>query len=130
MLYSTTPTPEALSVTPDMDIATFYQTISAKGKVVMRERRERGEVMHKAPLGYRNARDELGRSILVPDPKTCSLVHEAIKLHETGMSIRKICAEMERRGLRNRRGKVVGPSSMWEVLQGSSSQGLIADPVR
>ena len=116
MLYSTTPTPESLSVTPDMDITSFYKTISAKGKVVMREKRARGEVMHKAPLGYRNARDEFGRSILVPDPDTYALVQEAIRLHKTGMSIRKICAEMERRGLRNRRGKVLGPSSMWEVL--------------
>ena len=99
-----------------MDITTFYKTISAKGKAVMREKRERGEVMHKAPLGFRNARDELGRSVLVPDPQTHQLVQQAIQLHRAGISIRKICAEMEQRGLRNRRGKVVGPSSMWEVI--------------
>ena len=99
-----------------MDITSFYKTISAKGKVVMREKRARGEVMHRAPLGYRNARDELGRSILVPDPRDHPLVQEAIQLHRAGISIRKICAEMEQRGLRNRRGRVLGPSSMWEVL--------------
>ena len=125
MHYSQVPSPESISVTPDMDIATFYKTISAKGKVVMRERRERGEVMHKAPLGYKNARDEFGRSILVPDPATHQLVQEAIRLHQAGLSIRKICAEMEQRGLRNRRGKVMGPSSMWEVLNAVGSE---ADP--
>lgn len=117
MPYSQVPSPESISVTSDMDITTFYKTISAKGKVVMRERRERGEVMHKAPLGYKNARDEQGRSILVPDPQTHHLVQQAIQLHRAGISIRKICAEMEQRGLRNRRGMVLGPSSMWEVLK-------------
>ena len=81
--------------------------------------------MHEAPLGYRNARDEQGRSILVPDPATHQLVQVAIRLHIAGISIRKICAEMEQRGLRNRRGKVLGPSSMWEVLNAVESG---ADP--
>jgi hypothetical protein len=115
-LYSQAPSPESISVDPEMDITTYYKTISAKGKVVMREKRAKGEVMHKAPLGYKNARDDLGRSVLVPDPATHHLVQEAIRLHQGGMSIRKICREMEHRGLRNRRGKVLGASAMWEVL--------------
>lgn len=128
MPYSQVPSLVSLSVTPDMDITAIYKTISAKGKVVMREKPERGEVMHRAPLGYRNARDERGRSVLVPDPDTYHLVQEAIELHEAGMSIRKICAEMERQGLRNRRRSVLGPSAMWEVI--ASGNNVNQSPLR
>lgn len=45
--------------------------------------------MHLAPLGYKNARDERGRSVLVSDPATHELVQEAKRLRARGMSIRK-----------------------------------------
>lgn len=99
-----------------MDVTTFYRTISAKGKEVMKEKKAQGEIMHKAPLGYKNARDELGRSVLVPDPATYALVLEAKQLRAEGMSIRKICDTMKKKGLRSQRGKLIGPSSMLKVL--------------
>lgn len=95
---------------------TYYQTISAKGKEVMREKKAHGEVMHKAPLGYKNARDEHGRSILVIDPATYPLVQRAKELHAQGWSIRKICTEMEKLGLKSSRGKVLGSSSVYTLL--------------
>ncbi len=36
-----------------MDIANFYKNISAKGKVVMKEKRATGKRMHLAPLGQK-----------------------------------------------------------------------------
>lgn len=74
--------------------------------------------MHLAPLGWLNARDELGRSIIVPDPARYELVQEAKRLHEQGMSIRKICKVMEQEGLRSKRGKIVSPMAMWSALEG------------
>ncbi len=106
------PTREELKVGQEERIRSYYQAISAKGKEVMREKRARGEIMHKAPLGYKNARDEHGRSILIPDPETYPLVQKAKELRAQGMSIRKICVEMERLGLRSREGRAVGIGSM------------------
>ncbi len=99
-----------------MDITSFYKAISAKGKKVMREKKAQGETMHLAPLGYRNVRDKDGRSVIEPDPATYELVQEAKRRHKQGMSIRKICAEMEKRGLRSKRGKVVSAMAMWRSI--------------
>lgn len=106
----------------DSELTLYYKTISAKGKVVMAEKRARGERMHLAPLGYKNARDEHGRSILIPDPETYLLVREAKNLRADGMSIREICKVMERKGLRSRQGKTIGPSSMFKLF--SSQVGV------
>lgn len=94
----------------------YYRALSARGKEVIKQKKAEGEVMHLAPLGYKNARDELGRSIIVPDPETYHLVQKAHELRAQGMSLRKICAEMERRGLRGQRGGVLGPSSLQHLL--------------
>lgn len=98
------------------ELTAFYKTISAKGKVVMAEKRARGEVMHKAPLGYKNTRDEDGRSILVIDPETYPLVQRAKELRAQGMSIRKICAEINSQRLRFKRSKLISPASLFRAL--------------
>lgn len=104
------------AISPTMDITTLYKTISAKGKLVMHEKKLQGETMHLAPLGFKNTRDEMGRSVTVIDPVTHRLGLEAKKLQDEGRSVRKICFEMERRGLRSKRGKRVNASGMWRVL--------------
>jgi len=73
--------------------------------------------MHLAPLGWLNARDDKGRSIIVPDPERYELVQEAKRLRATGMSIRKICKVMEEKGLRSKRGKEISPMAMWKCLE-------------
>lgn len=97
-------------------IRAYYQSISAKGKAAMAEKRASGERMYLAPLGYKNARDELGRSVLIPDPQTYPLVQEAKRLRAQGVSIRKICEVMKAKGLRSQRGKAIGVSSMVKIL--------------
>ena len=101
----------------------IYQFYSAKGKAVMWEKKANGELMHLAPLGYRNTRDAQGRSIMEPDPKTFKLIQEAWRLRAEGMSIRKICKVMHKRGLRSKRGKTVGPNAMWCALAASPPSG-------
>jgi DNA invertase Pin-like site-specific DNA recombinase len=95
----------------------YYQTISAMGKLAMEKRRLQGERMHLAPLGYKNGRDEQGRSILVRDPKTHSLIQQALKLREQGKSIRKICRIMFDKGLCSRTGQVLSAGAMERVLK-------------
>lgn len=107
---------DPFKITPDMDITTYYKTISAKGKVVMAEKRARGEQMHLAPLGYKNARDEHGRAILVPDPETYELVQEAKRLRAEGMSIRIIARFLFKMGISSRGGNVPSPSRVRNLL--------------
>lgn len=95
----------------------YYKAISAKGKMVIKQKKAEGEVMHLAPLGYKNARDELGRSIIIPDPRTYHLVQKARELRSQGMSIRKICGELEKLGVRSKQNKAIGPSSMLKLLR-------------
>ncbi|GEM_PF-4583231 len=52
----------------------FYRFISAMGKASMADRRKNGELMHLAPLGWRNARDEFSRSAMEKDPEVWPLV--------------------------------------------------------
>lgn len=103
-------------MTTESPTSDYYKAISAKGKLVIAEKRAQGEQMHLAPLGYKNARDKLGRSVFVPDLATYDLVQEAKRLRAEGMSIRKLCRRMEELGLRSQREKVIGPSSMLKIL--------------
>jgi len=101
----------------------YYRRISAKGKEVMQQKRADGEVMHKAPLGYKNARDELGRSILIPDPETYPLVQEAKRLRAEGMSMRRLREVLSRRGLRGKYGSEISLSSLHRLLLSPDQSG-------
>ena len=99
-----------------MDLKTYYQTISAMGKLAMAKKKAEGQTMHLAPLGYRNVRRD-GRSVTEPDPKAWVLVEEATALRRQGHSIREICRLMAEKGLNSKRGKAIGPSSMFKLLR-------------
>ena len=99
-----------------MDLTTFYRTISAQGKLAIKQKREQGESMCQAPLGYRNVHVR-GRTVLEPDPQTYPLVEDARRLRQQGCTIRTICKVMAERGLRSSRGKVIGHSSMHKILR-------------
>lgn len=93
----------------------YYQILSLLGKEEIRKRKEQGETMHLAPLGYRNVRKD-GRSATEPEPESLPLVEQARALRRQGHSIRGICETMAGRGLRSKRGKVIGPSSVLLIL--------------
>jgi hypothetical protein len=106
-------------------ICSYYQAISAKGKVAISKKKERGETMHLAPLGYKNARDAAGRSVLVPDPAIYPFICKARQMREEGISIRKIRAELERCGVRSKRGNRLTPMAVWRLttLRRTSAMG-------
>src|SRR5665213_1357882 len=94
----------------------YFQTISAMGKEVMKEKKAQGECMHLAPLGYKNVRKN-GRSVTEIDPATWPLLDKARSLRQQGFPIRTICQIMADKGLRSKRGKKIGPSSMFLILK-------------
>ena len=98
-----------------MSLREYYQFISAKGKCAMWEKKAHGELMHLAPLGFKNVHVN-GKSTMVTDPKTWPLVQIALKLRKEGNTIKEICHTMEKLGLRSQRGNIIGISEMHRIL--------------
>lgn len=94
----------------------YYQVISAMGKEAIKRKKAEGQMMHLAPLGYKNVKIN-GISTFEIDDEKFWLIEEARKLRKQGWSIRRICRCMEAVGLRSQRGKVIGPSSMLFLLE-------------
>lgn len=97
----------------------YYRLLSAMGKLAMERKRAQGETMHLAPLGYLNVHRH-GHSLTEIDPETWPLVEEAKSLRAQGRSIRVICRLMAAKGLRSKRGRIIGPSSMLKILRRES----------
>jgi DNA invertase Pin-like site-specific DNA recombinase len=84
----------------------------------MKEKFERGEWPVKAPIGYKNVRDEKGYSYVVEDKNTSYLIKQMFKLYATGQySLPSLSEEMYRRGLKTRRGKLLVPEKIKHILQ-------------
>jgi site-specific DNA recombinase len=82
-----------------------------------------------APIGYKNVRIDGSRkaeSKLVVDDETAHLIREAFDLYVTGeWSLRKLHAEMTRRGLRTPKGKPFSVSKLAETLQHDVYAGMV-----
>jgi len=84
----------------------------------MKEKFRRGEWPVKAPLGYKNVRDEKGHSKVVEDKKTSYLIRQMFKLYATGQySLNSLSEEMGKRGLKTNRGKLLSAESVKKILQ-------------
>lgn len=94
----------------------YRKELSAKGTQAMLKAKAEGAWTHKAPLGYRNSRDEQGRAILVPDPETYPTLIYIKKFHLSGMSYRSIQKELRALGLVTRNGSVISKSAVWRAI--------------
>ncbi|MEM3437950.1 MAG: recombinase family protein [Nitrososphaerales archaeon] len=66
-------------------MAQFYSSNLAEEVLKgIREKFERGEWPVKAPIGYKNVRDEKGHSVVVEDKDTSYLIKQMFKLYDTG----------------------------------------------
>lgn len=84
----------------------------------MKEKFRRGEWPVKAPIGYKNVRDERGHSRVVEDKDTSCLVKQMFKLYATGQySLGSLSEEMGRRGLKSKSDKLLTPQRVKEILQ-------------
>lgn len=76
-----------------------------------------------APIGYL---DSGGGQPKIPDPKMAPLVREAFDLYATGnYSLPRLVVEMNRRGLRNRPGKMVSLNGLSTILNNPFYTGVI-----
>jgi hypothetical protein len=76
-----------------------------------------------APIGYL---DSGGGQPKIPDPKMAPLVREAFDLYATGnYSLPRLVIEMNRRGLRNRRDKMVSLNGISTMLNNPFYTGVI-----
>jgi site-specific DNA recombinase len=80
----------------------------------IRGRLKQGLYPHMAPLGYLN---QGGGNPKTPDPARAPLITDWFTLYGTGkFSIRGLCDEMDKRGLRSRAGKALTRTSMEQTL--------------
>jgi hypothetical protein len=106
-----------------MVLAEHYSSnLSFEVKKGMRAKVEQGGWAHLAPQGYLNRRLESGTrrgdAIIVPDPVQGPLVRQAFELYATGQwPLNRLVGEMERRGMRNRKGGVVSRSKLAVILK-------------
>lgn len=78
------------------------------------------------PVGYKTV-TENGKKIHIVDQKTARIVKEMFRRYlQSGESIESIRAEMERRGLRSRRGRPFAKSQVQNILKNPFYMGVIS----
>lgn len=111
-------------------IAEWYSNnLSAEIKKGLDQKAKVGGWPTIAPVGYTNERTDTDRkseSRLVIDPVLAPLVTEAFVEYATGeWSITALLNEMNRRGLRNTRGRPTGRSSFHRMLRNPAYVGIV-----
>jgi len=99
----------------------------------MRQKLEQGGWNWVAPLGYLNRREELDgrhrRTSVEPDPERAPLVRQAFELYAGGeYGLQALADEVERRGLRTRKGKRLNPKKVLELLTNEFYVGVVSSP--
>lgn len=103
--------------------ADFIRNLREETKKGFYGRLKQGLYPISAPIGYL---DRGGGQVKVPDPKMAGLVREAFEIYATGnFSLPRLVEEMDRRGLRNRRGAKVSLNGMSTMLNNPFYVGLI-----
>src|SRR5919197_3729380 len=99
-------------------IAEFYSAnLAQEIRKGLTEKARQGGWPSVAPIGYRNVRREgsgrRGEAFIVPDEEQAHLVRQAFELYATGdWPLNRLHEEMERRGLRTRRGTMLSRSKL------------------
>jgi site-specific DNA recombinase len=101
---------------------------SDRTRAGMRAALELGRWTFPAPLGYLNAPKWSGKS-LIPDPERATFVTQAFEDFATGrFTKQEILTRVTLLGLRTRRGLVLSPQSLGQVLRNSIYIGMIESP--
>ena len=82
-----------------------------------------GRFLHAAPFGYKNARDENKKPIIIPDKEKARLVQEVFRLCLLGVSMQEISKILKPEGL-NRGGN----SAIRRILNNPTYAGMIKVP--
>jgi len=102
-----------------VSMAQFYSRNLAQEVLKgMKEKFRRGEWPVKAPIGYKNVKDEKGHSKVLEDKKTSYLIKQMFKLYATGQySLGSLSEEMAKRGLKTKNGKLLSSENIKKILR-------------
>ncbi len=79
---------------------------------------ENGQYQHKAPVGYLNTRDAVGRAIIIKDDKKFDKVKEVIELYAKGnQTLSTLCDYANKIGLTNRDNRPWRKNTMNDMLK-------------
>ncbi len=99
-------------------------TISERTKTILRHKQTKGERTGNVPFGFTaglNERGTDGKTIraakLVPDPREQSIIARVRELRSEGVSLQKICNQLEEEGLKTRGGGVWKPPYVLNLLR-------------
>ena len=97
----------------------YTDQISDNVKRSVKHKISNGEWSGQAPLGYLNVVDpDTGRNTIVPDPERAFLIKKLFQEYATGVySQAEIARKAKDWGLRSRKGNVVSPQSLHDLLQ-------------
>lgn len=104
----------------------FILQLADNVKRSLEQARKNGIRAGLAPLGYLNITDEQNKKDVVPDPNQKHLIVKMFEMYSTGnYSIRQIADEMEKLGLKSKRGKSVVLSKIDDALKDSFYYGIM-----
>lgn len=94
----------------------YISNLSEEVRKGQAEKIRQGWLPTKPPLGYKTI-GEKGHKVHTIDEQIAPLIRQMFELYSTGnYSTRALVEEMQRRGLRNRNGRVVGKSRLYDLL--------------
>jgi len=104
----------------------YVLQLSDNVKRSLEQARKEGTRAGLAPLGYLNVRDKNDKKDVIPDPDRSHLIVKIFEMYSTGnYSIRQIAFEMEKLGLRNKKGNPVNLSKIDDILKDSFYYGVM-----
>lgn len=104
----------------------FVLQLADNVKRSLDEARKNGIRSGLAPLGYLNVKDNQNKKDVVPDPNQSHLIVKMFEMYSTGnYSIRQIADEMEKLGLKSKRGKSVVLSKIDDALKDPFYYGIM-----
>ena len=112
-------------------IAEFYSAnLSQEIRKGQRQKLKQGGWLGTAPIGYRNVRTQTdgrrGEAVIVVDEEQAPMVQQAFELYATGeWPLNRLYEEMEQRGLRSRRGKMLSRSKLALMLKNRAYLGKV-----
>lgn len=81
------------------------------------QKRKDGELCGKAPIGYKNCRNENGRPSVEIDVETAPLVRQAFEDYASGaFTIDAVAERLQKQGLRTYKGNIISPQTVHKTL--------------
>jgi len=93
------------------------EAIGERTRDTLQSKKARGEVIGKIPYGYKAVVNDKGVKILEPMIAELAVIEIARDLRKAGLSLRKIATELDKRGIRSRKGSVFAPMQVSRMME-------------